>query len=57
MKKPFKPSDIIKICAMFAIALVLCATLVFGYLSGKFVPALVGVGFIVLMGSAIAACI
>lgn len=49
-REPLKPSDIIKLCAIFATALVFCIVLVIGYLSGHFVPALLGVGAISFIG-------
>lgn len=55
-REPLKASDIIKICLIFAIAIVLCAILVIGYLSGHFVPALLGIGFLTFFGGAFAAC-
>ena len=55
-REPLKPSDIIKICVIFAVALVLCAVLFIGYLSGHFVPALLGIGFLVFVGGGFAAC-
>lgn len=54
--EPLKANDIVKICTAFAVALVLCAVLVFGYLSGHFIPALLGSGFLMFIGGAMAAC-
>lgn len=55
-REPLKASDIIKICAIFAVAVVLCTALVIGYMSGHFIPALIGIGFVALVGGAFAAC-
>lgn len=55
-REPLNPSDIIKICIVFAIAIILCIILALGYLSGHFIPALLGIGVITLIGGAIAAC-
>jgi len=56
-REPLKPSDIIKIAVIFAVALVFCATLVIGYMSGHFVPALLGIGLLTFFGGTIAACL
>jgi len=55
-REPLSAQDIIKICTIFAIAFILCAVLFIGYLSGHFVPALLGMGFLILIGGAFAAC-
>jgi len=55
-REPLRPADCIKIAVIFAAALLLIAILFIGYLSGHFVPALLGVGFLVFIGGAFAAC-
>lgn len=54
-REPLSAKDIIKICIIFAIALVFCATLVIGYLSGNFIPALLGIGLLTFFGGCIVA--
>lgn len=56
-REPLKPSDIIKVCGILAAALILCTVLVLGYMSGHFVPALLGVGSIGFVGGCIIACV
>lgn len=48
--QPFTAKDKIKLAAIGGAGVVLTAILVLGYLSGNFVPALIGVGVITFIG-------
>jgi len=49
-REPLRASDLIKIAVIIAAAVILCTALVLGYMSGHFIPALIGVGFIAFIG-------
>lgn len=49
-REPLKASDLIKIAVIIGASIILCTVLVLGYMSGHFVPALIGVGFIAFIG-------
>jgi len=54
--EPLKASDIMKLALIIGFMLICCTALVLGFLCGYFIPALLGVGLIILLGGAFAAC-
>ena len=49
-REPLRASDLIKLAVIIGAAVILCTALVLGYMSGHFIPALIGVGLIASIG-------